>query len=161
MMICFDLGPDRFNFRAAAVIVDEGHILLCQSHAAPTFWFLPGGRVDLMEATPETVRREMREELGAEVEIERLQFVVENFFTLEEKRFHEIGFYYRCRLTDPAVLDKSRVWQGVVDGTYKLDIRWFRLDELDQVDVRPPFLADALQQMGDGVQHIVWGPIRA
>lgn len=155
-MLTFDMGPDRFNVRAAGLILDDGYVLLCQSHAAPDFWFLPGGRVELMEATPETVAREVSEELGTTAAIGPLQFVVENFFRLEGQRFHEIGFYYRATLQDPAFLDKERRWDGVVDGPYNINLRWFRLSDLDQVVLRPPFLREALHNLTDGVQHIVY-----
>ena len=155
MMICVEMGQGLFNFRAAGIAVDDGHVLLCQSQANPSFWFLPGGRVDLMEPTPETLRREMTEELSTEIELGPLQMVVENFFTLDGRPHHEIGFYYTVRFTDPAILDKSRIWHGVADGTYKLNLRWFRLDDLDQVPLRPAFLTRALRSPQSGVQHIV------
>lgn len=155
-MICFDAGPNRFNFRSAAVLEHEGHILLCQSQENDSFWFLPGGRVNMMEATLDTLRREMVEELGAEVDIGPLQWVVENFFILDEKRFHEIGFYYRASFRDPAYLDKNRTWHGVVDGPYKVNFRWFRMDELGQVNLRPPFLLEALRNPPAGTGHIVY-----
>lgn len=155
MMICVDIGPSRFNFRAAGITVDDGHVLLCQSQANDSFWFLPGGRVDMMEPTPETLRREMTEELVTQVEVGPLRMVVENFFTLDGRPHHEIGFYYTVRFTDAAILDKSRIWHGVVDGSYKLNLRWFRLDELDQVVLRPAFLSQALRSPLVGVQHII------
>lgn len=154
-MVCFDVGPTRFNFRTAAFFEDDGWVLLCQSQSASTFWFLPGGRVDMMEATPDTLRREMAEELGAEVEVGPLQWVAENFFIMDGRRFHEIGFYYRASFKDPAYLDKGRTWHGVVDGPFRLNFRWFRLDELDRITVRPPFLAEALRNPPTGVGHIV------
>lgn len=154
-MICVDIGSGRFNLRTAAILADDGHVLLCQSQASDSFWFLPGGRVDLMEATPDTLRREMAEELGAQVEVGPLQLVVENFFTLDGRSYHEVGFYYRVTFTDPAFLDKSRSWYGIVDGPYKLNVRWFRLDELDQVNLLPAFLPEALSNLTEGTRHIV------
>lgn len=155
MMVHFDVGQQRFNMRAAAIIQDEGHILLCQSHLFPTFWFLPGGRVDLMEPSPETVRREVAEELGAEIELGPLQYVVESFFHLEGRDFHEIGFYYQAAFRDRALYDKGRTWQNVVDGPYQIDLRWFRLEELEQIDLRPAQLAEALRNPPVGVGHII------
>ncbi|MFZ5815889.1 MAG: NUDIX hydrolase [Bacillota bacterium] len=155
MMVSFDAGSTRFHVRAGALFVDDGHVLLCQSDAMPTFWFPPGGRVDLMEASPETLRREMVEELGADVEVGRLLWVTENFFTLRERQFHEIGLYYRATFRDPAYLDKRRSWTGVVDGPYKITVRWFKLSELDQIEVRPPFVVEELRNLSDETRHIV------
>ncbi len=158
MMIDFERDQARFLCRTAALIIDDGHILLCQSHAAPSFWFLPGGRQEMMETSHETLRREMREELGAEIELGPLQYLVENLITLNDKPVHEIGLYYRVRLLDPALLAKDRVWNGVVDGPFKLDFRWFSLDHLDRVDVKPPFLQEALRAMPEHFQHVIHRP---
>lgn len=155
MMLSFDVGPVRFNVRSAAVFEHDGWVLLCQSQAADRFWFLPGGRVELMESTPETLRREMSEELGTDVEVGPLQWLAEIFFHMEERQYHELGFYYRASFKDPTYLEKSRTWFGVVDGPYKINLRWFRVEELDQVDVRPPFVTEALRNSHAGVRHIV------
>jgi len=63
-MIVFDDGPSRFQFRAAALIWVEGHILIHRSVSDP-FWALPGGRIEFHEASAETLSREVEEELGS------------------------------------------------------------------------------------------------
>jgi len=155
MMIDFTHDPYRFLYRVAAIIVDDGQVLLCQSHDAPYFWFLPGGRAEMMESSPETLRREMMEELGSAVEIGPLLFLVENFVTLGDRQVHEIGLFYQTSLLDPAVLTKDRTWSGVVDGPSRLDFRWFPLNHLDQIALRPPFLHEALPAAPQGFRHII------
>ncbi len=82
-MISFIVDGVRFNFRAAAVIVDDGYVLLHRA-AHEDFWSLPGGRVEAGEASAATVARELTEELGPAVDarVGRLLWVVENFFEL-------------------------------------------------------------------------------
>lgn len=57
---------------AAAVVLREGRVLLAQrksgTHLAGA-WELPGGKVEPDEDPREAVRRELREELGVEVEV--------------------------------------------------------------------------------------------
>jgi ADP-ribose pyrophosphatase YjhB (NUDIX family) len=69
----------HFGLRAVAVALRDGHILLnrCEKD---DYWFLPGGRFELLESAPGAIRREKRKELGAEVRVERLLWIVENFF---------------------------------------------------------------------------------
>jgi len=51
---------------AAAVVVDDGRLLLVSKSAAPRVFYLPGGKPDSGESATECIRRELREELGTE-----------------------------------------------------------------------------------------------
>ncbi len=44
------------------------------------YWAMPGGRAEIGETSARTIVREMQEELGCEVEVERLLWTVENFY---------------------------------------------------------------------------------
>lgn len=95
-MISFDVGAHRFQFRAALVIVRDGHVLLHQIEGQ-NFWCLPGGRVEPGERAAHTVVREMREEVGSEIQVGKMLWSVENFFRDGERPHHEIGLYFtRC-----------------------------------------------------------------
>ncbi|UQT54018.1 NUDIX domain-containing protein [Streptomyces durmitorensis] len=50
----------------AAAIVQEGRLLVVSKQAAPTVFYLPGGKPDADEAPLETLVRELDEELGVE-----------------------------------------------------------------------------------------------
>ena len=57
---------------AAAVIVRNGQILICQRKANQDFplkWEFPGGKIEAGEETTAALRRELAEELGIEAEI--------------------------------------------------------------------------------------------
>jgi len=56
----------------AAVIERDGRILICRRRAGERFggfWEFPGGKTESGESSEEGLRREIREELGLEVEI--------------------------------------------------------------------------------------------
>ena len=96
-LIRFEEGERRFQCRVAGLAVDGARVLL--HHAAfEDFWTFPGGRAELGEPLAEGLRREMREELETEVTVERLLWVVENFFTYDGKAYHELGFYFLMTL---------------------------------------------------------------
>jgi ADP-ribose pyrophosphatase YjhB (NUDIX family) len=64
-----------FKLGAFAVIVDgQGRVLLCH-RTDVDMWNLPGGAVDEGEAPWQAVVREVREETGLDVRIERLAIV--------------------------------------------------------------------------------------
>lgn len=142
-MISVDLQGQRFQVRAAAVVLHAGHLLV---HRAPgdDYWALPGGRVEVGEAASATIVREMREELGEEVECGQLLHVAENFFDLAGRRNHEIGFYFRVSLPGTSsYFDKSLRFGGI-EKDLNLEFRWFALAELAAINLRPTFLRDSL-----------------
>ncbi|MCR5977235.1 mannosyltransferase [Gordonia jinghuaiqii] len=112
----------------AAAIIDDGRLLLAQRSRPAELagkWELPGGRVESGESHAEALTREIREELGAEVEAgERVgaQVSLANGLTLHA---------YRARLLSgtPAALEH-------------LDVRWVSAEELRTFDLADVVPAD-------------------
>jgi ADP-ribose pyrophosphatase YjhB (NUDIX family) len=155
-VISHDIGEGRFNLRAAAVIIRDGSVLV---HRAETddFWALPRGRVELFEPTPETLCREMKEEIDCTVCVERLLWIVENFFKYEDKPFHEIAFYHLVTIQDPA---PERLMRPSFEGwedipRVRLLFHWISLDTLDDVPLYPSFLRTGLREIPKHTQYIV------
>ncbi len=152
-MITFDEGDLRFNYRTAGIAIDRNRVLL-QEVEGNGFWFLPGGRGEFLEPSRDTLKREMQEELGIEVQIGRLVWVVESFFYLNSKSYHEIGLYFLMELPGTSQLTEKTVFYGEDDGL-RLTHKWFRLDELKNITLHPSFLKTALQKIPDSTEHIV------
>jgi ADP-ribose pyrophosphatase YjhB (NUDIX family) len=152
-VITFEQDSKRFNHRVAGVSLRDGRVLL---HRAETedFWTLPGGRVELLEPSAEALRREMQEELGIEVEVERLLWVVENFFEYDKKAYHELAFYFLVSFPANSPLYDKPAFQGNEEGV-RLLFQWFPLDTLETVRLYPSFLRAALQILPDAVTHVV------
>lgn len=71
-------GPDSVTEVAAAVIEADGRYLITRRTKGHLegFWEFPGGKVRPGESLPECLRREVREELGVEVNVgEKLETV--------------------------------------------------------------------------------------
>ncbi len=154
-MIAFDIAHAHFKYRVAAVCIDQGHVLL-QQFAGTAFWCLPGGRVEIMESAKATLRREMQEELGLEVQVERALWIVESFFARHQERpYHELGWYFLVTLPPgSALLEKEQEVQGM-DGDTGFALRWFPLDGLQDVPLFPPFLRTRLAALPATLEHIV------
>ena len=93
-MICFDEGDARFQLRAVGIALRDGCLLVHRA-TYEDLWSLPGGRVERNESAGETLGREMIEELHQPVAVGALLYVIENFFTLGRRRYHELGLYHR------------------------------------------------------------------
>lgn len=149
-MIAFDRGDDRFNYRVGGLAIADGRILL-QTATRIDFWVLPGGRAELGESAAETLRREMREELGLDVDVGRLLWVMENFFTLDGRRYHEIGFYFAMAV--PPVQRAGHEWPAMDGGDCVF--RWHPLDALDDLTILPSVLSTAVRSLPSVTTHIV------
>ncbi len=154
-MICFDSGKNRFNYRIVGVAIHENRVLLHQAEGE-TFWTFPGGRGEFGEPAATTLQREMREEIGVEVDVVRLLWLVENFFAYEEKDYHEIALYFLMRLPFGCDYLNQPVFQGS-EGAIELTFQWFpqQAEFLSSLPLLPDFLPRALQQLPESVQHIV------
>ena len=153
-MISFIVDDVQFNFRAAAVIIDDGYVLLHRASYEP-FWALPGGRVEASEPSAATVARELAEELGpaCDAQVGRLLWVVENFYGEEDEPFHELGMYYLVTFgADSAFLAKDRAYDGIEgdlpqhedDEYIRLIFQWFPVDALADMPLYPTFLRERL-----------------
>ena len=107
------------------------------------------------EDTIETVKREMEEELGEKVQVERLLWCNENFFTLSGKRFHEIGFYYLVNLPDSSPLIELREFERKeLDGT-PMFFRWVDLNKITEMRLNPVSIKERIPHIGKHTEHII------
>jgi len=59
------------RIRVSAILRWQGRVLLCrQEKPGKEYWLLPGGGVDAGESLIEALRRELREELGVEADVQ-------------------------------------------------------------------------------------------
>ena len=153
-LIDFFQDDTRFQVRIAAVCLHDGHVLL-QGSSDHDRWILPGGRGELLEPTNESVRREMREEFGVEVEVGRLLWIVENFFTYGGIGTHQLGLIFETHLSpDCDLLDTTREFAGY-DSDVPFIARWFPLASLPDIWLLPSFLREELQSLPETPQHVV------
>jgi ADP-ribose pyrophosphatase YjhB (NUDIX family) len=149
----------RFVYRVAGVALHQDRVLLHRAEG-DDFWALPGGRGEMLEPSPETLRREMREETGLAVTVDRLLWVVENFFDYSGKTWHELGLYFLMSFpTDSPVWAHGDTFLGqeaFPDGRrLLLFFQWFPLAGLEALTVYPSFLSAGLRQVPLTVQHII------
>ena len=65
-----------------------------------TFYRLLGGTVEPGEPEDEALGRELREELGAEVEVGSRLAEIDNVFTYEGEQWHDLCLVYECTLQE-------------------------------------------------------------
>jgi ADP-ribose pyrophosphatase YjhB (NUDIX family) len=115
------LTQPRFAVTAGAVVSDEGGRVLLLRHVLRrgSGWGVPGGFLNAFEQPEEAVRRELREEIGLELDSVELAFVR----SLAHVRQVEIIF--RCRMRAAAL-------EGLKQS-FEIDrAEWFARDALPQ-----------------------------
>jgi ADP-ribose pyrophosphatase YjhB (NUDIX family) len=148
------VASGQLNYRVAGVCIERGHVLL-HTEDRDDFWVLPGGRPRLHETSRDALAREMDEELGVRVAVERLLWVVENVFTYRGRRLHELALYYAMSLPeDSPYRDVGTDFSGH-EGETTLHYRWFPIDGLGNANLRPTFLETALSELPETPRHIV------
>ena len=152
-MITFTRGNTKFTYRIAGVAIHDGYVLLQRAEDGD-IWFVPGGRAELLETAQDGLRREMREELQSNIRVERLLYVIENFFSVEDMAHHEVGLYFSITFVDESMYDKQRTF-SVQDANLSFIFQWLPLNTLEEVTIYPLCLQKALQSIPEKKQHIV------
>lgn len=153
-MVQFDKDGTRFFLCARGITIHRKRVLLFNV-IGWDWWALPGGRVEMLEQTEETLKREMKEELGTNVVVGRLVWVVENFFKERDKTYHELGLYYLMKMPGESGVLNSFEYTSQ-DGPVTLRFRWFLLSELEKVNLQPIFLKKELTAIPTRTKHVVW-----
>lgn len=141
--------------RVAAVIDRAGMLLTHQAEERGRIYHaLPGGHLEAGETTAACLQRELMEEFGVEVEVGRLLYVAEGMFMggrKQPKPKHEIVFYYRAALRDPAAEVRSLEAPRIIAS-------WLPLDGLERLFpdwLRTMLPADAASGWTGPARHIV------
>jgi 8-oxo-dGTP pyrophosphatase MutT (NUDIX family) len=143
--------------RVAGLGFREGHVLVHRAVHEP-FWTFPGGRAEIGETSEETLRREMIEELGAEVAVGRLLWMVENFFHYERRDWHELGLYYLMDIPQSFPFRPEEIVHRLKDGDDNLEFKWVQAtrEALVALDIPPYFIADEIESLPLTARHLVW-----
>src|SRR6266705_1424770 len=153
-IITFKPADICFTFRVCGILIHHEHVL-CQAAHKEDFWFLPGGRAELGESATVTLLREMQEELGVAMKIERLLYVVENFFTDPNNIWHELGLYFLMTAPVDSYLNRSlETIERVDEVGNHLRFDWLPIGQLETFDLSPPFFQKALQEIPEHTIHI-------
>jgi 8-oxo-dGTP diphosphatase len=130
------------RIRVSALLRWQGRILLCrQEKPGKEYWLLPGGGVDAGETLIEALRRELREELGveADVQFEGPVAIVDSIAPKSAlgpssalSRKHVVHIIFSADLSHRS-LETVETRDAAVKGA-----RLFSTDELEDVVVHPP-----------------------
>lgn len=125
-----------------AFVEKKGKILLArrslEDPQTPGVWFIPGGKVDLEEGDDileKTLKREVMEEVGIEIEDEIVLIGDEGFYRVSGH--HVVGLTFLCKW-------KSGVAKPLEDQE---DVRWFTKKELKNFKELPDYFRPRVEKL--------------
>ena len=152
------MGERRLpTIRVSAFVADAGRVLLVQQQrtaerSAPAYWLLPGGGVEFREPLAEALLREVREELGLSITVDRPIALVESISPDPAYQKHVLHVVFAA--FRPAGVDLEAI---VPADPAIMAVRFFAPEEMAALVMRPPFaaqLASFVKELPSGLAYL-------
>ena len=143
MDITIDVENYKLNVRAAGIIIHNNKILTHKS-INKNHYALIGGRVAIGEDSETTIKREIMEEMGKEIEITGYVGTIENFFEMNSKNYHEIMFVHRIEFANKEDKHIEHTIKNI-EGKEHLTYEWIDLDKIDEYPIKPEVIKQILK----------------
>ena len=119
---------------AICVFRHNDHILVAEGYdpiKGETFYRPLGGGIEFGERSEDTIRREVREEIGAEVGRLKYLGTLENIFAFNGFPGHEIVAVYDGELVEAGLYDQAMILGKEVDIEESFNAMWKHLEEFE------------------------------
>ena len=141
---------DKPTIRVAGLLIHEGSILMVEKgRGDERYWLLPGGGVQFGETLSDALRRELREELGMRVGVQRLVAIVESISPEPDYAKHVVHLVFEVSAPTEDLPEPQEV--------KVLKARFLSELQLQSADVRPPiteFLSGCVREIPSSPQYL-------
>ena len=151
--MCVACDDGILNIRVGAIIMKDSKILMIGNEKVD-YLYSVGGRIKFGETAEEAIIREVFEETGVVMGIDRLGFVHENYFYGDSssnfgKLIYEISFYFYMSVPS----DFTPISESFTEDNSKEHLKWVSFDE--DIKMYPEFFRTELGDSKDTVRHFV------
>ena len=135
------------NAAKALIIKDDKMLAIKISDGKEEWYIMPGGGQDVEELLPETVCREVAEELGIRVEVKDLAFVIEG---VHGENFHRVDLVFLCE------------YKGIIENatlqsdTNQVGYDWLDIKRLNMTPLYPSKLRRQIMNLYEGKEYQVY-----
>lgn len=146
-----------FSYRVAGICISTAGFSF-KSRRMTTALPFPGGHVAFGETNEETLIREFREEIGAEISVGELKWVGELFFRWGDVPCHQICLYYLVAIEDEET-SQDDVFMGqehLEERPFEMEFHWVPLDIVHDIALYPSNIAQFLGRLGEPVKHFIY-----
>jgi 8-oxo-dGTP pyrophosphatase MutT (NUDIX family) len=130
----------KLNIRSAVIIETESGYIFDRDKLEG-YYYVVGGRVKINETSENAAKREIWEEFGIKLGEIKLNAIMESFFYCDNKKYHEICFYYKYK----------------IDGKVNLPDNYFIFtkEEIKSKDIQPKIIYDIIDSGDESIMHLV------
>ena len=156
--ILFKTDDYIFSYRVGGVLIHNGKVLMQNAEGDDGYAFI-GGHVAFGETTDETLVREFKEEIGADIKIERFLMVNENFFPWDNRPCQQINLYYLISLKDETQIPLDRDFKALDDfGNERVELNmcWIPLEDVANTNIYPPQAKEYIANLPDNIVHFIY-----
>ena len=153
VVINFKIDDGVFNFRVAGLLFYKNKVLVHRL-INENFYAFPGGRVEMFESTDNTIIREMNEELGINIKVNRLLWICEHFFNHNNNKYHEICFYYLIECNNDSFFNKGDLFY-ITEGNNEFEFRWIDVEDIQNEIVYPIFIKNNILNLPNTVEKVI------
>lgn len=151
--MCVPCDDGILNIRAGAIIMKDGKVLMVGNERVD-YLYSVGGRIKFGETAEAAIVREVFEETGVKMDIDRLGFVHENYFYGDTpanlgKLIYEISLFFYMKVPS----NFAPISEGFTEGSSKEHLRWVSPDE--NIKMYPEFFGTKLKNPTDVVKYFV------
>lgn len=144
MDITINVENYKLNVRSACIIIHNNKLLVHRD-VKSDHYALIGGRVEIGENSENTIKREIKEETGKEIEITGYIATIENFFEMKGEKYHEIMFIHKAEFKDER--DKSIIETiKNIEGEDNLRYEWIDLKDINKYPIKPEIIKGILKE---------------
>lgn len=133
---------------AKALIIKDGKMLAVKISDGKEEWYImPGGGQDVEELLPEAACREVAEEMGLQVAVKDLVFVIEG---LHGEKFHRVDLVFLCEY-------KGEIENVTLQGdTNQVGYDWLDIKTLNTAPLYPSKLRRQIMNLYEGKAYSVY-----
>lgn len=135
------------NAAKALIIKDDKMLAVKISDGNEEWYIMPGGGQDVEELLPEAVCREVAEEMGLQVDVKDLVFVIEG---LHGEKFHRVDLVFLCEY-------KGKIENAILQGdTNQVGYDWLDIKTLNTTPLYPSKLRRQIMNLYEGKKYSVY-----
>lgn len=151
MNLNYEFDNYKFNARVSAIIYDKTKtkVLLFKVMDGRDFYMLPGGRIEFNEDSKTAISREIKEELGWNLDY-HLCSIQENFVSKNDVNIMQYCFCYKTVYKGEILKKEFKCLDN--DGQI---FYWVDINNIDNLKIMPLSSKELIKDNSNDIKHII------